>query len=533
VRLGARDPELPGRDKRAQRHAGPAGVRADAGRHRVAVVGGGVAGLAAAVGLAERGVTVTLLEQHDQLGGRVRAWPVEHPDGPATMSRGFHAFFRQYYNLRALLQRVDPALRRLTPVADYPLLSAEGYRDSFARIPRRPPWNLITFVLQSKTFTLADLRRIDSDAATELLDVEFPATYSAHDGESAADYLDRLRFPPAARHLALEVFARSFFAHPGDFAAGELIAMFHAYFLGSAEGLLFDVPDDDYDTALWAPLARHLRELGADVRTGTAVHAVRSGGAGVELDTSSGPVSADAVVLATDLATTQRLLRPAEALSLPSGGADAEWHDRLLQLRMAPPFAVHRLWLDRPAAAERPPFLATAGFGHVDNISILERFEAGAARWAQQHGGSVVELHAYALDEAVDHAALRAEMRATLDRLYPEYAAAAVIAQEYLLEADCPLVGTEPWAQRPGVVTPDPRVLLAGDGIRCDYPVALMERAATTGFQAANELLGAWGVAGHDLWTVPLRARTWVARHAGRGPAKRRAAQAGEPVRTR
>ena len=34
--------------------------------------------------------------------------------------------------------------------------------------------------------------------------------------------------------------------------------MFHTYFLGSAEGLLFDVPSDDYDTALWAPLGRHL-----------------------------------------------------------------------------------------------------------------------------------------------------------------------------------------------------------------------------------------------------------------------------------
>ena len=30
--------------------------------------------------------------------------------------------------------------------------------------------------------------------------------------------------------------------------------MFHSYFLGSSEGLLFDVPVDDYDTAFWAPL---------------------------------------------------------------------------------------------------------------------------------------------------------------------------------------------------------------------------------------------------------------------------------------
>ena len=46
-------------------------------------------------------------------------------------------------------------------------------------------------------------------------------------------------------------------------------------------------------------------------------------------------------------------------------------------------------------------------------------------------------------------------------------------------------------------------MLLAGDHVRCDLPVALMERAATTGFQAANSAAERWGLAGHDLWTVP------------------------------
>ena len=65
-------------------------------------------------------------------------------------------------------------------------------------------------------------------------------------------------------------------------------------------------------------------------------------------------------------------------------------------------------------------------------------------------------------------------------------------------------------------MTPDPRVVLAGDGVRCSFPTALMERAATTGFQAANALLAGWQLAGHDLWTVPLSARTRLAKQAGR-----------------
>ena len=43
----------------------------------VVVVGGGIAGLAAATGLAERGVSVRLVEAAPTLGGRVRAWPTD------------------------------------------------------------------------------------------------------------------------------------------------------------------------------------------------------------------------------------------------------------------------------------------------------------------------------------------------------------------------------------------------------------------------------------------------------------------------
>ena len=174
------------------------------------------------------------------------------------MSRGFHAFFRQYYNLRAVLRRTDPTLSRLRPLADYPLVRDGGGADSFARIPRTPPWNLAAFVARSPSFDLAGLAAVDVEAALGLLDVDFPATFSALDGVSAAEVLDRLRFPEGARHLALEVFARSFFADPREFSGAELVAMFHMYFVGSAEGLLFDVPRDDYDATLWAPLGRHL-----------------------------------------------------------------------------------------------------------------------------------------------------------------------------------------------------------------------------------------------------------------------------------
>jgi hypothetical protein len=52
---------------------------------------------------------------HEQLDDRLRSWPVTNGDDQVTMTRGFHAFFRQYSNLRALLRRVDPDLQSLLP----------------------------------------------------------------------------------------------------------------------------------------------------------------------------------------------------------------------------------------------------------------------------------------------------------------------------------------------------------------------------------------------------------------------------------
>ena len=494
---------LPGRDAHAVRHpAGPASLRTDGrdGTPTVVVVGGGVAGLAAATGLAERGVRVVLVEAADTLGGRVRAWPVSLPDGTtATMSRGFHAFFRQYYNLRALLRRADPDLRRLVPLEDYPLqLAGPGERpalvDSFASIPRTPPLNLVGFVAQSPSFRARDLVGVDVREALGLLQVSFPATYSALDGVSAADFLDRLRFPDRARHLALEVFARSFFADPHDFSAGELVAMFHTYFVGSAEGLLFDVPDDDYDTALWAPLGRYLAGLGVETRTGVRVVGLEDAGGGVVVTTSDERVVADAVVLALDVRALQALVADAAWLG------DTGWRERIAALRSAPPFGVGRRWLSG-RFPEIAPFLGTSGYGPLDNISRLDAFEAGAAGWAGRNAGTVVEVHGYALR---DPAGAREALWREAARVHPELDDAGVVAEEWLVRDDCPLVGTEPWLLRPAVQTPDPRVVLAGDLVRCDWPVALMERAATTGWQAANALLARAGRRGHDLWSPPL-----------------------------
>ncbi|MEE3062807.1 MAG: FAD-dependent oxidoreductase [Actinomycetota bacterium] len=505
-------------DRRRHVHPAPPGLpeaAALSSRPRAVVIGGGIAGLSAATGLAERGIAVDLVEREDYLGGRVGGWTEREGGAELAMNRGFHAFFRQYYNLRALLRRVDPELRMLAPVEDYPLIDGAGRRDSFRGLPRTPPWNALAFALRSPTFRLGDLARIDALAAAPLAAVSVPDIYRRLDHMDAETFLKSLNFPDSARHLAFEVFSRSFFAEPAQLSAAELATMFHIYFLGSSEGLIFDVATANFDVSLWNPLRQYLIDHGVRVHLGTSARRIATDPTSktFHVETESGEVlDGDGVVLALDVGGLQQVVAASPGLG------DDPWRDRIRQLRTAPAFVVHRMWLDRPVDSSRPAFLGTAGHEPLDNISVLERYEREAASWARRNHGSVIELHSYATSSETSREAAIEQ----LHQLYQETGTAGVAHERLLRRSDCPLFAPGMYARRPTVATPQHGLVLAGDGIRIDLPVALMERAATTGFSAANHLLRSWGIAGHELVTVPIRGRSALLRSLAERQGRRR-----------
>lgn len=491
---------------------------------RVAVVGGGIAGLAAACGLAERGVGAVVFEREDGLGGRLRGWDTTLADGStATMSRGFHAFFRQYYNLRGLLRRADPGLDSLVPVSDYPLVHRSGSRDRFSNLPTTPPWNAFALAATSRSFPVSELAGVNVPAVLQLLDADVPGVHERLGHRSARELLEVTRFPRSARHLAFEVFSRSFFAEPERLSAAEMAVMFHVYFLGSSEGLVFDVPRSPFPQALWNPLEGHLRRAGVRFRTGVEVERIAPGehlphAVTWREDGEGDREEFDAVVLAAD----PRGLRALVAAS--PGLGTAAWRERVAGIGSAPPFLVSRYWLDRPVRPHRQAFLGTAGYPTLDNVSVLDRYEDQAREWAARTGGSVVELHAYALSEDHDPAAERKSLWEQATAVYPELAAAREVDSRHELRADCALFPPGGYRDRCAVTTPDPTLVVAGDHVRVDLPVALMEGAATTGLSAANALLSRWGLPGHTLWTVPRRGRDAVLRglaRAARQPGQR------------
>src|SRR5688572_7124298 len=157
------------------------------------VVGGGIAGISAAVVLAERGVAVTVLEAAVTLGGRLGAWPHVLPDGTEqVVEHGFHAFFRHYHSWRAILSRIDPRLEFLRPVGGYPVISRRWPAEDLTGLPAAPPLNLLALFARSPSLGLRDLTRSDQALAAQLLAYDREATTAAFDTVPAARFLAEL-----------------------------------------------------------------------------------------------------------------------------------------------------------------------------------------------------------------------------------------------------------------------------------------------------------------------------------------------------
>lgn len=467
------------------------------------VVGGGIAGVSAAVILAERGVRVTLLEAADHLGGRLGAWPERLPDGSEQIiEHGFHAFFRHYYTWRSILRRVDPELSFLAPVASYPVISASWPAEDLSGLPSAPPLNLLALVLRSKSLSRREMFRADPDAGRALLSYDRATTVAELDDTDAATFLDRLGMTERTRTMLFEAFARSFFCNQGELSAAELVAMFHYYFLGNPEGIGFDVPDTDHATAIWNPLRALLDRLGAEVRTGAPVSGIEPDGSAWRLSLGAGDsdLVTRHVVLAVDPGALRTLVGTSAAMAstapLLTRQCDA--------IRVAPPFAVSRIWLDRDLAPERDPFSAVTGQPNLDSIAVYSRLEEPSVRWARATGGSVIELHSYScqLDDAE---AAATALRRELATLWPETADATVLHSHDRLEATAPAFPPGSAGTRPGVRTDARGVRIAGDFVELPYLAGLMERSSMSGVLAANDVLAELGAAAEPVMGIPQR----------------------------
>lgn len=460
---------------------------------RVAVVGAGVAGLSAAITLARRGFAVTLFEAAGHLGGKLGSFPVELAPGKEVMvSHGFHAFFAHYHNLNRLLDSLG--LRAgFKSIGDYVIIGKGGEAVRFGAIETTPALNLLGLA-GAGVFPLGDaLKAPGRDLYGLFLEYEHDRTFEALDHLSFRRFDEVARVPPRLK-LAFDTFARAFFAEDDKLSLAELLKSFHFYYLSHDGGLIYDYPDRDYHPAFLAPMQAELSKHGATIRVSTPVKSLVFGEGAFTVNGER----FDKVIVSTDVVGANAIVTRAEGLPAPLVS-------RFEKLRPGQRYAVLRLWVDREPRKDIPVFVITDREKVLDAVTVYHRLEQESAAWVKEHGGGVLELHCYAVPEAMSEAEVREALLSELSAFFPELAGMVIHHEHYQLNRNFTAFHVGMYKDRPEVESGVPGLYFAGDWVKLPFPAMLLEAACASGLWAANAVLREEGLREAQVVSVPLK----------------------------
>lgn len=434
-------------------------------RTDVVIVGGGLAGLAAAVALAGDGAKVTLLDRRPEIGGR--AYSYEHPALGETVDSQ-HVVLGCCTNLLDLCGRAG-VTDNFRWYDELTFLEPNGNRSVMR------PGGLPAPLHQTMSFLKAPMLDLRDKAGIAVGLSHFLRGYPADDAESFANWLRRTKQTQRAiRHFWEPVvwgalnddFERCSVKYAGK--------VFHETFLRSAQGGRLAIPAAPL-SEFFAPVVDHARALGVNVRERSAVEAISRDGDGAwRARVGDDVYTAETLLLATDFAQAAKLLKDFAEV-LPQEG---------MKRFVAAPITTVHLWFDRDVT-------------EMDHAVLLDTriqwmFAKSRIRgWAAERG-SYLELVISASwaelkmgrQEILDGALEEAQ------KFFPKMRGATLLKSGVLKEARATFSVTPGLdAVRPTQATGEKGLYLAGDWTRTEWP-STMEGAVRSGRLAAGAVRG-------------------------------------------
>lgn len=243
----------------------------------VAVVGGGLAGLACAYELSQRGFRVTLLEKSPQLGGKIASWPIQVGNESFQMEHGFHGFFPQYYNLWSLVDEIGVQNNFLSLDFYSVVYRGDGYQPEVFRPSHSAfPWNIVDLAVSSSNRLKWGLNLVNQghwQVFREITGFHPQRSYARLDRISVAEWVKQ-DFPRGLYDLYFLPFAKSSLNAPDVLSAAELMQFFHFYFFGNPEGLAFRGTRQDMGTSLVQPIAQTILNNGGGIVSGATIREI-------------------------------------------------------------------------------------------------------------------------------------------------------------------------------------------------------------------------------------------------------------------
>jgi uncharacterized protein with NAD-binding domain and iron-sulfur cluster len=502
----------------------------------IVVVGAGLAGLSAAIHLAEAKLDVLLVEAHpDFLGGRTRArepYRFHHAGVEETHSfdHGQHCMWAQYWNMRALLERLGIYQRSVRQCETTRYLVDDG--DTVHRLtpfnvnPAKTPLSLFHFfahlgdAMRVPGWTTADSARLAVALPRLLVTWAFDhgESYDAWDRLSVHEMFAWIGLPPQMDQIFKSMCKASTFHPHTEISASWGLSMMATTMIGHPEDHKMQCFRGDLGTSLIDPLAAALRARGGRIlRNATAVDVERDGDrivairveptasrgtdAGAEVLAAPRRLACDAVVGATDIPGFQRWLLPALA-DVPAirNAANLE----------AVGSVTTRVVTSRAVRADDPWMGIFSGRFHtLDTYFILSRYQDEFMAFRARTGCEVIELHSYLASRELGASSpevVRALVAREVVRAWPELAGHIVHIESAVNERTFDKQGVGHGRFQPRMRTAVANLVLAGSWIKTDDAVHDMEKAVVTGMRAANALLEERALA--PVAIRPLRPRS-------------------------
>ena len=466
---------------------------AAAGSRSALVVGGGIAGLSAALELAERGFRVQVREASDVLGGRLATRDLDPGNGERfRVEHGLHMWFDNYRTFADIRHRlgIDGHFR---PYDAVDFVFRDYLPERLESTPKVFPANLAGIVDRSPNLDWDDIFG-SLGLLPDLMNFNFRRVFDRLDGISFDEWIERTNISKPFDDVILQPAAHVTLNRVEDLSAAEMVLYQHLYFTSQPFAFDREVTTVDHGTAVIDPWVARLRSLGVDVRTNAPVRGLRVE-SGRAVGVVGEPERHDAVVLAADVPGAQRVLAGSRS-DAASSRALAAVRSRVDTMGVAPPYKILRLWLDRRPDAVRPEVIETPQHSPLSLICLFHLLEEESAQWASRTGGSVIELHLYSLDEpyvSVPDDELWELVRPLVLEVVPELDGSAVLGRtvgtyENFSAFSVGMASTRPYPSTPASDGVD-GLFLAGDWVAAPVPSALMERSVLTGRLAANEVL--------------------------------------------
>ena len=447
------------------------------GMHSVSIVGGGVAGLAAACALADEGYRVTLFERRAYVGGRASSY--EHPGTGEVIDNCQHILVGCCTNLINLYHRigVEDKIRWFDRIT---FVEPGGVRSVLEPSVLPAPLHSSLSFLRAHAFSLADKLAISRGL------MAFVRGIPEDSDQSFADWLVKHRQTKGAIERFWRPTLISALNEDADRISVRYAGMvIREMFLRSSEAGRMGIPMIPLSD-LNGQAMEYIRARGGEVRLRTSVDSLKwhEERLAWELRTNdaTGTFSSDAIVLALSFEAMARLLP-----RMPQVPGVDELAANLAGFEHSPITSVH-LWFDREITDLDHAALLDSKIDWMYHTSRLQPHRDSSE-------GSYLELVCSAsrwLTKQSQEEIIRMAV-AELGRFFPTVREAvlrkaAVVKEVRATYSIRPMLDSI----RPAQGSPWPRAFLAGDWTATGWP-ATMEGAVRSGYLAAEALTLAAG----------------------------------------